>query len=214
MGNENHSTPNNADNQPQQIPHNNSLVIGAMSSVILIVIVAGFTSLLNNKKISALEIRSSQLEASLQVLQKETATSMTTQPVFEALKEEKAASIKQPENALNDKAGLKIEALDAQLQTLKQAVTVAQNRQDEQLKALAVQVTQLETTLKADLKVLAQEQNDKLNGLEAQLQTVKAENTVALNQQGEQFKALSHQVTQQETAVGELTTAFEALNDQ
>lgn len=212
MGNENRSTPNSADNQ-EQIPHNNSLVIGAMSLVMLIVIVAGFTSLLNNKKISALETRANQLEASLQVLQKETATSITTDAVFEALKEEKAASIKR-ENALNDKVGLKIEGLDAQLQTLKEAVTVAQNPQDEQIKGLAVEVTQKESTLKADLKVLPQKQNDKLKDLEAKLQTLKAENRVSLKQQADHIKALSHQVIQQETAVAELTTKVQRENEQ
>jgi DNA repair exonuclease SbcCD ATPase subunit len=213
-----------ADAEKRDPQPSNSITVGAIGLAVLIIIIVAVTSLLNNKKISALETRSSQLEARLQILQEETAVSVKKQ-VDVALLGLSSANMTSPEQAqtvaeeatieppkvqasqttalvaLVEEQNDKFKGVEAQLQTLKGEIMTARYQLNEQIKAQKRQTAQLVTTLRADMIALAQKQNDKLKGVEAQLETSNGETTEALKQHNEQLKALGSQVTQLETAL-------------
>jgi hypothetical protein len=184
MGNENDSHAKIGD----------SLNIGAVTFAILILTIAIVTTLLNTKRLSALETQqTTELEARL----------ISQEKISSSLK-------KQFENAL---VVLKAEMANSlQLQN---------EQQNLRLTKLGFQLTELETQWKADRESLLKEQNKKLIVLEAQLGTVKAELTAGLSQQNEQMVALTEEQNNKLSALkaqlelmkGEITNSLVEQNE-
>jgi len=186
----------------------NSITVGTIALAVLIITIVAVTSLLNNQKISALETQYSQLEASLQILQQETAAKVT-KPVNLTIPETEEATIEPPKagskttNFQADMVALvhehndKFKGVEAQLQTLKGEIMTARYQLNEQIKAQKRQTAQLVTSLKANLIALVQEQNDKLKGL----QTSNQETAEVLKQHDELLKVLDSKLTQLDTSI-------------
>ncbi|MDM8565842.1 hypothetical protein QUF74_09330 [Candidatus Halobeggiatoa sp. HSG11] len=176
-----------------------SIIAGVSSLVVLIVIIVMVTSLLNNKNISTLETRATQIETDLQSLRTKLSTSLkeqlnvtifsdevdetvneeTTKPVISEIENNnaetipKATTLKQNTPlSMSDNQDTRLGKLENQLETFTKQLQTVTSKVNSFTNKLNQQANSLKTTLKNEAKVLAKTQNDKVKKLETLLKSV------------------------------------------